>query len=529
MLCALLLYTPVQAAPITLTYGPFSAALATVKLPPGTALADVRLAVEDWCMSADSLLASTEMDPSITCQMEEEPGAWTVLRFTSGPINLATLRVDTVSGEMRLPGEDTLQALADRDFLRAVLGLGNYGIRVDPTWYGQRVTPALVVDWLATDLLFPDEFEDPLWFASALSRKELVDYLLRWATFTEREQNRRGGEPAILREAMDALQLAADLAGFSFDASDGWPDAFGGMDQLPLPRVLYARGAVALLEPLIEASAPGALRDIWLPMLDDTRNQEARMACGLGLMDYVLLEPDGFACFDPDRVMSLDAVREHARRFAEIALDYLNDEPEPVTMGEAASMLHRLLRAFDGRPTYTGPVQVVDNGADAPWYLSQENTGIYSDTNCMPAAAAMALRWFDPNSTETPESLRALFPLDGAPWYPEQVMEVFAEHSVPYSLQEVELDSLVASLDAGHILLVLLNEGGAGHCVIIKGYIREGPGLWFILYDPANPYTDASGEPVGRNRRTEATELLFAIECHWWLYFEIAREGEAGD
>jgi len=241
------------------------------------------------------------------------------------------------------------------------------------------------------------------------------------------------------------------------------------------------------------------------------------------------LEPDGFACFDPDRVMSMDALWAHALRFAMAAFEYTGEGSEPVAMGEAASMLYRLLQTFDGRTTYTGPIEEVDNGIDAPWYLSQESSGIHSDTNCMPAAAAMSLRWFDPNNSETPESLRDLYPLDGAPWYPEQVMEVFAEHNLPYSLHEVELDGMVASLDAGHILLVLLNENGAGHCVIIKGYVREGPGLWFTLYDPASPYTDASGIPAGRDRRAEATELLSAIECHWWLYFEIAREAVDGD
>jgi len=88
---------------------------------------------------------------------------------------------------------------------------------------------------------------------------------------------------------------------------------------------------------------------------------------------------------------------------------------------------------------------------------------------------------------------------------------------------------MVEALDAGHILLALLNESGAGHCVIVKGYVREGPGLWFTLYDPASPQTDAFGAPAGRDRRAEATELLFAMECHWWLYFDISRETSLED
>jgi hypothetical protein len=80
---------------------------------------------------------------------------------------------------------------------------------------------------------------------------------------------------------------------------------------------------------------------------------------------------------------------------------------------------------------------------------------------------------------------------------------------------------MVEALDAGHILLALLNEGGSGHSVVVKGYVREGPGLWFVVYDPASPTADGYGAPVGRDRRIEATQMIFAMECHWWLYFDI--------
>ncbi|MCL2545038.1 MAG: hypothetical protein FWE77_03875 [Clostridia bacterium] len=562
LLCASMPRVPAQAAPGAPAYGPFCAALASVRLPAGAALADVWLAAEAWCLRADAALASAEMAPAIVCEMEEEPGAWTVLRFLCGQTRLATLRVDTAGGEIRLPGEDTLHALADGAFLRAVLDLGNHGLSVDPAWYTQRATLALAVDWLMTayehlagpvsldgiivgegateaarkaaaaGLLLPEELEEleaSRWQSTALSHKELVEILLRWASLVERVHCRRGAEPATIKEGKGALQLAIDLAGLPLNAGDGWPDAIGDMERIPLARVIYARGAAALLDQAMADNAPGPQHERWLPILDDTGNPEARAACGLGLMHYVLLEPDDFACFDPDRVMSMDALREHAQRFAAVALEHAWEDSEPSTVGQAAPMLHRLVREFAERPVYSGPVEVVDNGIGAPWYLSQEGSGPHSGTNCMPAAAAMVLRWLDPGSAETPESLRALHPLEGAPWYPEQVMEVFAEHGVPFALEEVELGSMVEALDAGRILLALLNENGTGHCVIVKGYVREGPGLWFLLYDPASPHTDAFGAPIGRNRLAEATELLFAIECHWWLYFDLSREARDGD
>jgi hypothetical protein len=142
----------------------------------------------------------------------------------------------------------------------------------------------------------------------------------------------------------------------------------------------------------------------------------------------------------------------------------------------------------------------------------------------MPAAAAMALRWLNPQSIDTPASLRAWEPLDGEPWHPEQVGAALQRRGAAYVLRDIDREAMLHNLDAGHILIVLLNEGAAGHCLVVKGYRREGNGLWFLTYDPISPATDAYGAPVGRDRAIEAGDLIFAMECHWWLYFDIARE-----
>jgi hypothetical protein len=360
-----------------------------------------------------------------------------------------------------------------------------------------------------------------------LSRGEMLNCLLRWAGRAEDAHFHTAALPATERDALDALQLAADLAGLRLDARVAWPGTRDAPAETPLTRLAYAKAAVALLE----TANPGrqAAEAHWMPALDDAQDRAARLACGLGLMQYVTLETDGAARFDPDRVMSLAALREHALWFAlavnaEQADRSAPDGDDAPTIGEAAKRVYRLLSAFADHPRLAEPPILLDNGAAWPWYFAQEDTGEFSANNCMPAAAAMALRWLNPDSDATPEGLRALYPLNGGPWYPEQVSAVFDRYGVGYALRSIDLQRMLRCLENGHILIALLNEGTSGHCVVIKGTIREGDGLWFLTYDPASPTRDALGRPAGQDRRIEATQLIAAMECHWWLFFDISRD-----
>ncbi len=538
---------------------PFSAALAAVRLPEGKGMPEARAQIEAWCLLADSTIRIEEPETiSVACTLAEEEGAWYALQWWIGRaadgMCLATLRFDPDSGELRLPEEETLAVLGDAAYLRAMVALRAHGIALEPGWYAQRATQPLLLAWLvrayealqgaevslegvtaasraapamrkaaALRLLSPEELAADA--SVPLTRQDMAVALLRWAEQAEAAHFRTAALPATVADAQRALQLAADLAGIPLDVLAAWRPKSGEKGQAkPLTRAVYARGVMALLERLDPKQKTVDAR--WMPKLDDTEHRDARRACGQGLMTYVTLEPEGFLCFDPDRVMTREAVWAHAIRFVRVAMAEPPEGRDDVpTIGDAALRMHRLTRAFAEHPRLAEPVRVVDNGVSWPWYFAQEDSGAFSANNCMPAAAAMVLRWLDPDSAATPESLRAAEPLDGNPWYPEQVSAALDQRGVSYVLADIDPDRMIDSLDAGHILLVLLNEGSSGHCVVVKGYEREGQGLWFRVYDPASPASDVYGRPVGQDRRIEASQLIFAMECHWWLLFDIAREG----
>ena len=46
------------------------------------------------------------------------------------------------------------------------------------------------------------------------------------------------------------------------------------------------------------------------------------------------------------------------------------------------------------------------NSRNYNWYYSQHDTGLYSDVNCGPSVAAMALKWYDKNIPKTVEQVR---------------------------------------------------------------------------------------------------------------------------
>ena len=534
-------------------------AAARVKLPVGKEMAAVRARIAAWCAQADAALAQAGVQASLGCVLAAEEGAWQVLTlqaFTGGePLPLALIRFDPAEGEVRLPDPAVLAALADADFLRAVLALAEVGIALEPAWHAQRATPALVLRWLtqayealgarAVDaqgvLWVPDAPEAVrkaaalgIWnpaedgrLDAALARQELLSLLWRWIARVERDLYRTAALPATVADARRALQCACDLAGVPVAVDAVWTVA-PEEAQAPLSRQAFARGLVAVYEALHGAQQLGA--GLWAPMLDDTDDSDARKACGLGLMDYVRVEPHIFFSFDPDRVMSGEAVYAHALRFAEACLTEHGAHrltAAPLRVAEAAALTHRALAGFAGRVPVAEPTLRVDNAGQSDWYAAQEETGVYSATNCMPAAAAMVLRWARPGLSADVETLRALYPLEGAAWYPEQVMDVLDAYGVAYTLADIDRASLLTALDAGHILLVLLNEGFSGHCVVVHGYVREGEGLWFVVHDPASPSDDAYGRPVGRDRWMEASYLLWAMECHWWRCFDIAPQGTA--
>lgn len=177
-----------------------------------------------------------------------------------------------------------------------------------------------------------------------------------------------------------------------------------------------------------------------------------------------------------------------------------------------------------------------DVGFEPRFYVSQRGSGPYEEVNCMPAASAMLLRWaLDGRDNGWPgddwpgdgwpgdgwpdaRTLRALVPLRGAPWRPEQVQEVLTRAGLHVETPEISLDAMTGALRAGRALLVLVQENGLGHCYIVAAYASAPGGeTVFEIIDPAD----------GRARLLDADVLLARMEGYWWRFLSVSRSPEA--
>lgn len=178
----------------------------------------------------------------------------------------------------------------------------------------------------------------------------------------------------------------------------------------------------------------------------------------------------------------------------------------------------------------------VSQNRDYEWYMDQAHTGKYSDGNCGPTSLAMILKWLDPNSTATGESLRDQIPNNGD-WWTTNIFDSYFE-SNKMSIDDklyMSPETITDMINNGDIVLVCLKMGeispnkkpdssnigrfygfDGGHFLLIKGYkILDGK-LYYEVYDPNNwDMKYENGEPMGKDRLYPATEMDKAITT-WW-------------
>lgn len=178
----------------------------------------------------------------------------------------------------------------------------------------------------------------------------------------------------------------------------------------------------------------------------------------------------------------------------------------------------------------------VAHNRDYEWYMDQGHTGKYSDGNCGPTSMAMILKWLDPNSTATGESLRDEIPNDGD-WWTTNIFDSYFE-SNNMNIEDAlykSPETITDLLNNGDIVLVCIKMGeispnrnpnssnigrfygfDGGHFLLIKGYRIVDGKLYYEVYDPNNwDMKYDNGEPMGKDRLYLATEMDKAITT-WW-------------
>ena len=509
-------------------------------LPAGEMGADIR----DYLLGVEGFLPA---EARYSAALTSEGDAWQVMTLsleTEGlPLPLLRIRFSREREELRLPDAYIRTALEDTRYLEALCRLRALGIPGEVDWYGQHMTLGGLLSVLVQsyEALAGSEISTEglaAWKdAPGMAQKALVmgllqqadawqpetqpelmqraDLLLRWSQAAVENIAHKGASPVLCEEAeQDFAQVMGMLSDFSVTVEE--------QPQQLLTREAYARMAVPVF--LQHFGAQVKLEDLWLPVYADTDDPVLREAGALLLL-HPYYHPDSeTSAFDAAQPMTSWEFFEALQQL--VALTGGTPETaEALTWGvwlpRFAPILDRITQLCQA-PQET---KSVENDRPYPWYLRQEETGPHSINNCMPAATAMALRWVYPDNRATVEEMRALLPMGGEGWYPEQVSEILERYQVDFDTPPIALDTMVSALDAGHILLALVNEGAYGHCLIVKGYERQGEGLWFTTYDSTSPRQDLYGDWIGENRRVEAGALLRAMKNHWWQYFDIRGAG----
>lgn len=192
--------------------------------------------------------------------------------------------------------------------------------------------------------------------------------------------------------------------------------------------------------------------------------------------------------------------------------------PATVQGQEAVVEIGRLAAHFIGRQPAVKQCRSVQNDRSYPWYIDQGDTGPDAEYNCAPVCAAMAAHWHDEALTLDPAILGGRHGAAYPCWTTDDIKEALSHYGVPYSIEPIGDESvLVEALDAGCLLLLVVDLGAGSHTVLAKGYRRLGDDVWLTCYDPGSfGRTDALGYPVGQDAEYHIRYLLTASQ---WDYF----------
>ena len=199
-------------------------------------------------------------------------------------------------------------------------------------------------------------------------------------------------------------------------------------------------------------------------------------------------------------------------------------EESKVPYGSAVAALATLLKAYEGIEQKIIEEKIVLNERPYDWHVNQQDSGEYSDVNCMPSCVVMAMKYQGLSDPPSAEKLREDNPLDGLGWNDVLAEKVMQQYGLKFTDSfEVNLDKMLDLLDKGNILYVMYWDSNSqvGHSVIIKGYWKLVSNVNFIVSDPNNDMTGPFGyiEYV-----KDAQTMLADIESHVPRYFIIPKK-----
>ena len=188
----------------------------------------------------------------------------------------------------------------------------------------------------------------------------------------------------------------------------------------------------------------------------------------------------------------------------------------------------------------------VSNNKDYNWYIDQTRTGKYSIDNCVPACTAMILKFLDPNSKDSAESLRNEYIVDGKGWIPDIMLDALKKRNIKYIKYNFKRDyasetAIRRYVKNGYIAMFISdmtkingidnNKSTIGkrhnnpdvkrHTFIVKGYKYINNELYFEVYDPdSGDIKYKNGQFTGQNRYYKSSEVMNSVVWPHILFFK---------
>ena len=196
----------------------------------------------------------------------------------------------------------------------------------------------------------------------------------------------------------------------------------------------------------------------------------------------------------------------------------------PLTYEQMVHSIAGLGRLYEEKEAPALETKEKINDRDYSWYYAQNDTGTYSEINCMPTATAMVLKWRDPAFSGTVESLRNAFPELTGGWTIYPVEQTLQRYGVNFAQRSVSVQNMIQDLDEGKILFCQCNDYDvreSGHCFVVYGYKQRGDSTWFLLHDPAAFGEDAYGNEKNQAKWMEAKYCAWIVDRFSMYYLAI--------
>ncbi|MFR4251638.1 MAG: C39 family peptidase [Christensenellales bacterium] len=515
----------------------------------------------------------------LTYQLEKEQDETYRLKSSIEKGKTAVLSLPDIQiekdGTLQFPDKVWSEAWQDDSFMKAALLLSGQGIEVDFTAYGKtgsneqglRFLVALYekyagqqIDTTGMDARVESEtmrkaialgLQDHSWGEGAPAVYELDN-----ATFSNlvdvwlaKMNGEIYGIASQQATANDALELMT-LKGETYQIGNGkWEDVPVQQEKVtlkpapidfkstagnvfradhPLNRKDLAKLFVTAYE---AANGPIAI-DKSAINFNDTTDKDCEKAESISL----LMSYPSSNTYSPELPVSMAQLPDWVGRFTTIYMNQWYPEQiknmdtdvllRPLSYQQIVQASAKLSEAYEKKTKEELSVKEKINDRSYDWYYAQNDTGAYSDVNCMPSSTAMVLKWKNEKFKKTVEQLRNSFPDITDGWTIAPVEQTLEKENVPYDTREVTMKNMLEDLDAGKVLFCQCNEydvGQSGHCFVIYGYKQKGDSTWFLLNDPASTGKDAFGKEREKGKWMEGTYCVWIVDRFSLFYLAIAQ------